>query len=85
MLYRTGCGIEVWYPLLAYGRRCIIRILIASNSRQLKMRLVITDSLWHQSVCTYHRYQDGQTFSILYSNGKYVEGRGGRVCRRIEL
>ena len=38
-----------------------------------------------ESVCTYHRYQDGQTFSILYSNGKYVEGRGGRVCRRIEL
>ena len=26
-----------------------------------------------------------QTFSILYSNGKYVEGKGGRVCRRIEL
>ena len=42
-------------------------------------------SMHIESVCTYHRYQDGQTFSILYSNGKYVEGKGGRVCRRIEL
>ena len=36
--------------------------------------------MWVYYVCTYHRYQDGQTFSILYSNGKYVEGRGGDMA-----